>query len=58
MIVTSANQAIIAIWEKEMMSLVNHYLKFCRNKRSSIPTLLQKYETGEHFVTNEMYMYL
>jgi PAS domain-containing protein len=28
LIVTSANQAIIAIWEKEMMSLVNPYLIF------------------------------
>ena len=56
MIITSANQAIIAIWGKGNDVIGKSLLEVLPEIKDQVfPILLQKvYETGEHFVTNEI----
>jgi PAS domain S-box-containing protein len=56
MTITSANQAIIAIWGKGNDVIGKSLLEVLPEIKDQVfPTLLQKvYETGEHFVTNEI----
>ena len=56
MIVTSANQAIIAIWGKGNDVIGKSLLEILPEIKDQVfPTLLLNvYETGEHFVTNEI----
>ncbi len=56
MIITSANQAIIAIWGKGNDVIGKSLLEVLPEIKDQVfPALLrQVYETGEHFVTNEI----